>query len=205
MAFCGSCGNEVADGVKFCPHCGKDTGVAAASTEGSAQVVPGAKVQMDVFKIVSLVIMGITMISIFLPTLSMSAFGETESVNIIQLWEAKIGFLYYVFVLIATLGCIVCIGMGAKVLYDIFMKNSNANEKQMIHLSMWGEVAAMVAVLIVSWIMNSEIKKMSYGFVGGNICGLSFMGWLMLILALLNIFVVTNKSITDKIMGMIKK
>lgn len=196
MAFCGSCGKEVADDVKFCPHCGNDTGV-AASDAGSAQVVPGAKAQMDVFRIVSLVIMGITMLSIFLPTLTMKVWFVKESVNIFYLWKAKLGFLFYVVLVIATLACIACIALGAKVYYDIIKKNSSANEKQMIHLAMWSEVVAMVAVLIISWIMNADADM--------NICSLGFFGWVMLILSLLNIFVVTNKNVTDKIMGAIKK
>lgn len=30
MAFCGSCGTQVQDGIKFCPSCGKEVGAAPA-------------------------------------------------------------------------------------------------------------------------------------------------------------------------------
>ena len=125
MAFCGSCGKEVADGVKFCPHCGNDTGVAGAA--GSAQVVPGAKAQMDVFRIASLVIMGISMLSVFLPTLTLDAWIIKMKFSILNMWfefgDLGMGmFLVYLFLVVATLGCVLCIGMGVKVFLDIFKK-----------------------------------------------------------------------------------
>lgn len=36
MAFCSNCGNQVAEGVKFCPSCGKPVGAAAAENQPSA-------------------------------------------------------------------------------------------------------------------------------------------------------------------------
>ena len=36
MAFCSSCGANIADGASFCPHCGKSQGAAAAGSPASA-------------------------------------------------------------------------------------------------------------------------------------------------------------------------
>ena len=36
MAFCSNCGNELKDGVKFCPKCGTKTNVAPAPVEYSS-------------------------------------------------------------------------------------------------------------------------------------------------------------------------
>jgi uncharacterized membrane protein len=58
MAFCGNCGTQAQDGVKFCPKCGQAMGGAAgASPEGqqaqgapdyAPPVVPGAPTQGDI-------------------------------------------------------------------------------------------------------------------------------------------------------------
>ena len=37
MAFCGNCGANVQDGVKFCPSCGAESGGAPAQAQQSAQ------------------------------------------------------------------------------------------------------------------------------------------------------------------------
>jgi uncharacterized membrane protein/predicted RNA-binding Zn-ribbon protein involved in translation (DUF1610 family) len=52
MAFCGNCGTQVQDGVKFCPACGKE--VAAQQQQQQTQqgytppIVPGAPTQTDI-------------------------------------------------------------------------------------------------------------------------------------------------------------
>jgi hypothetical protein len=58
MAFCGNCGTQVQDGVKFCPSCGQAVGAAPAQQvapqpQQAAQayqppVVPGAPQQADI-------------------------------------------------------------------------------------------------------------------------------------------------------------
>lgn len=37
MAFCGNCGTQIQDGVKFCPSCGKETAAPAAQQVKSVQ------------------------------------------------------------------------------------------------------------------------------------------------------------------------
>jgi uncharacterized membrane protein len=57
MAFCGNCGTQVQDGVKFCPSCGGQIGAAPAQQAQPGQrqqtgyippVVPGAPAQTDI-------------------------------------------------------------------------------------------------------------------------------------------------------------
>ena len=47
MAFCGNCGNQVAEGVKFCPSCGNAMQVAPANEQPQATPQPEAAPQPE--------------------------------------------------------------------------------------------------------------------------------------------------------------
>lgn len=194
MAFCESCGKEIGDGVKFCPYCGKDTGINIVNTTSPVQVVPGAKPQMDVFKIISLVITVFAMLGIFLPVVELDYWIE-EKMSIIEAWKIATGFFgdegffIYLMLFVATVFAVLCIGLGVRALIAVFRNTKGADTEQMIRVSMWCEVISMAVLLVLTWIINIDF--------GTDMLGLAFLGWSMLIVALLNIYVFTNQKVKD--------
>ncbi len=197
MAFCGSCGKEIGDSVKFCPYCGKDTGLDVSRVDGPVQVVPGVKPKTDIFQIISWVITVFAMLGMFLPIAGID-YWIKKDINLISAWDYATsffgdkGFFVYVMLFVATVFAVLCIGLAIRAFIVIFKKTRGVDTDKAIRLSAWCEAISMVTVLVLTWIINIDF--------GTNMLGLTFVGWIMLIVTLLNIFVFTNKNVK----GMLK-
>lgn len=101
--FCKNCGSQIADGTKFCPSCGKPTGLGSAGSTpnpGSSPAQPHSahtpsmpaahamgRTFGNKFNIGNIIVWAgcvVAMLSLFLNFASVSVFGYSESITLIK-------------------------------------------------------------------------------------------------------------------------
>lgn len=219
--FCRHCGKEIANDAKFCDGCGK----ALATTTGSREEYPkmqptGSANQINygygmynlnfnkktIFLIATIIATIFVALGGIWPCITLNLFGQIREYSIKEIWGVITRLEEYgldigvVKVMLggATMASIASAFFGGRFLLFFYHGQRRYTLVNQAILSMWCGVISFVLMLVTKWFVNSQTADEFYGV---QLFETTSTGWMMLILALVNIHVFIKGYLGERILN----
>ncbi len=216
--FCSQCGKQIEDNAKFCKYCGnllnsQNKSIVNTPTHYKGQADPVMMVHLTPKIIYALLMIACTIFSALgglIPSISVSLWSYSKECSVRDIWKLLSSLEdwgldiegFRMVLLVITGGYLVSAIAGVVMLLALLQRKKKYSLANPALVSAWTCIAADAVMILTRIAMNAKIAEELYEM---EIFSTPAMGWLLLIIPMINAFFFVRGYLGEDILGTVSQ